>query len=590
MAAVFISYSRKDFYFAESLAFHLQESGIPTWLDANQLSPGADWIKDLDSALDEACSVVLVGSRESFLSEYVSGEWHRALEQKKQIIVTRFRAVDLPPELAQAPVVDFRGSFKPALQKLQRLLTTSASDVETAHSPEQRKRIPRVPVWVAFMGLLLASLFMLPLVVFGRWQGSELAGEALWFRILCWMIAPFLLWFVAWHTCVAFLRRRMGMTRLAICIAFFTGLFAFNLLQHFGAHIYPSVLGGGTSPFAQERWPAAICLVALGLCGLVIVVFVRPEDFLRWMPTGKAWDSYRRGRVVRLPDLQARFADLKRFELLHDGEDAVAADRLRAEFINAGAIEADKGTIDPATVVLLTNRTRTAWLEQHSARLQKAAVTVVGTAISLPDSLRWLWRRQWIDFRRWDARPKRKEPIPAVPEALTRLRIPAHVARTEHLLCAMGGLLFVAGGAIMPKNTETMPARELLAIATDFCSVAWGVLAWRLVHRKISSRGFSRALLVTSIVSAVLGTCSLIVWLNLQGELLRIIPAALFLVIGPLLLQRQKPKLEFWYLSLADPETKSAQRLAGRRNWEPLLWLLAYMMLWLFLLDANTGG
>jgi hypothetical protein len=476
MVAVFISYSRKDFYFAESLAFHLQTRGISSWLEANQLSPGADWVKDLDNALDEASSVVLVGSRESFLSEYVSGEWHRALEQKKRIIVARFRTCDLPPELAGATVVDFRGSFKPALQKLQRLLTASATDVEAAHPPDERKRLPRVPAWVAFMGVLLACLFMLPLVVFGRWQGSELAAEALWFRILCWMIAPFLLWFVAWHTCVAFLRRRMGMKRLAICIAFFTGLFAFNLLQRFGAHTYPSLLEGGTSPFAQERWPSAICLVARGLCGLVIVVFVRPGDFLRWMPTGKAWDSYRRGRVVRLPDLGAQFAHLKRFELLHDGEDPVAADRLRAELLKAGAVEADNKTIDSTALVLLTNRTRTAWLEQHSVRLQKAVVTVVGTAISLPDSLRWLWRRQWIDFRRWDARPKRKKPIPAVPEALTQLRIPAHVARTEHLLCTMGGLLFVLGGAIMPKNTETLPAREMLAITTDLCSVAWGVL------------------------------------------------------------------------------------------------------------------
>ena len=32
MRAVFISYSRKDFYFAESLAFHLDREGIRTWL------------------------------------------------------------------------------------------------------------------------------------------------------------------------------------------------------------------------------------------------------------------------------------------------------------------------------------------------------------------------------------------------------------------------------------------------------------------------------------------------------------------------------------------------------------------------------
>ena len=40
---VFISYSRKGFYFAESLAFHLQHSSVLVWLDAKDLEPGADW-------------------------------------------------------------------------------------------------------------------------------------------------------------------------------------------------------------------------------------------------------------------------------------------------------------------------------------------------------------------------------------------------------------------------------------------------------------------------------------------------------------------------------------------------------------------
>src|SRR5437016_5479381 len=60
MPAVFISYSRKDFYFAESLAFHLDREGIATWLDANHLVPGGDWAAGIDHALDEAETVVLV--------------------------------------------------------------------------------------------------------------------------------------------------------------------------------------------------------------------------------------------------------------------------------------------------------------------------------------------------------------------------------------------------------------------------------------------------------------------------------------------------------------------------------------------------
>ena len=69
MPAVFISYSRKDFYFAESLAFHLAERGIANWLDANHLAPGREWSEEIDRALDEAQTVVVVVTPASVRSE-----------------------------------------------------------------------------------------------------------------------------------------------------------------------------------------------------------------------------------------------------------------------------------------------------------------------------------------------------------------------------------------------------------------------------------------------------------------------------------------------------------------------------------------
>lgn len=50
------------------------------------------WMTDLHNALEAAPPVVLVGSWESFLSEYVSGEWHRALQQNKRITGASFRS------------------------------------------------------------------------------------------------------------------------------------------------------------------------------------------------------------------------------------------------------------------------------------------------------------------------------------------------------------------------------------------------------------------------------------------------------------------------------------------------------------------
>ena len=314
-----------------------------------------------------------------------------------------------------------------------------------------RTRVP-VPPWIGIITVMLASVFFVPMMIFGDWQGLAFTNEPIALRILYWLTMPFFFGFIFWHSCIALLRRRMGMTRLAVSLTLFTGVFGFYLLGRTG---WIPAVTARTNAVQFSIIPTFVltCIIGIGCVALAIVILLRPEDLLRWCPTGKAWDSYRRGRVIRIPDLPTRFAELRRFQLLHDAEDAPAAARFRAELIRAGTVEA---SIDATSVALLTNRTTTAWLSQHAELLQKSVVTVIGSAIGLPPSLHWLWRRQWIDLRRWDATRRRKNPVPAVPEGMTRLRIPAVVRLNEHLFCAMAGLLGVlANVAFSPDSSKS---------------------------------------------------------------------------------------------------------------------------------------
>ncbi|MBL8156567.1 MAG: toll/interleukin-1 receptor domain-containing protein, partial [Anaerolineae bacterium] len=43
----FLSYSRSQYYFAESLVLRLQASGLAVWFDVQQLEPGSDWQRDI---------------------------------------------------------------------------------------------------------------------------------------------------------------------------------------------------------------------------------------------------------------------------------------------------------------------------------------------------------------------------------------------------------------------------------------------------------------------------------------------------------------------------------------------------------------
>jgi hypothetical protein len=243
------------------------------------------------------------------------------------------------------------------------------------------------------------------------------------------------------------------------------------------------------------------------------------------------------------------------------------------------------------SVVLLTNRTTTAWLSQHVELLQKGVVTVIGSAIGLPPSLHWLWRRQWMDLRRWDATRRRKNPVPAVPEGMTRLRIPAVVRLNEHLLCAMAGLLVVlANVAFSPKSakSDALAPRDWFGFLIAGACIFWIVAAWQLIHRRITQPRYVRRIGILSVLTLILTVGGLWFFVSLGGNPWRTASAAVFVLALPFLLRWQTSRLAFWFPAPPVPGTKSASRLNAPRKWDALLWAFLYMALWMLLLGVQT--
>jgi len=191
-------------------------------------------------------------------------------------------------------------------------------------------------------------------------------------------------------------------------------------------------------------------------------------------------------------------------------------------------------------VVLLTNRTTNAWLSQHAELLQKGGVTVIGSAIGLPPSLHWLWRRQWIDLRRWDATRRRKNPVPAVSEGMTRLRIPAVVRLNEHLLCAMAGLLGVLANVAVPPDSsksETLTSRDWFGMLIAVACIFWIVAAWQMIHRRITQPRYARRIGILSGLTLILALGGLCFFVSLGGNAWRAASAAVFVLAQPFLLR-----------------------------------------------------
>jgi hypothetical protein len=65
MASPFISYSRYEVTFGENLARELEKRGLEPWMDFRNLIPGQPWQDQLDAAVNNTGTMVIIVSIES---------------------------------------------------------------------------------------------------------------------------------------------------------------------------------------------------------------------------------------------------------------------------------------------------------------------------------------------------------------------------------------------------------------------------------------------------------------------------------------------------------------------------------------------
>jgi TIR domain len=560
---VFISYSRKDYYFAESLARRLSARGIPVWFDVEDLSPGRAWEQDLEAALDRAPAMVLVASPKSSERPNVRKEWERAKKQGKRVIVAEFRGWRLG-HFTECESVDFRRAFGPALEKLISLLGSDSA------GPRHRLSAlapPGLPPWV----LVLLLTLLIPSLGYGflaDWNESEPDWSPA-FEFVMRLLLPVFAFGLAWFFCFSFVRRRMGMARLVTCLACLSAFYCYPLLL--------TLVGLGVAGLSSNLATAStdhpgrmLFLAAVPLTGIAIVLLVRPEDLLRWTPTGRAWNWYRASCGARLREngrWSSPLKQVRQYRLFHDPVDQPAADELKRILTEFGAEETQ--TLEASTpVLLLTNRTRDKALTPLASGSESTVLTVVGSPISLPERLDWLWRHQWVDFRHWSVK-RFDAGLPLVPEAVTGTRFPFHVRIAHHFLCALSAMVL-----LVPADNSQSPVLILAALACVWS----GLLARRLLRRSVSESAFFRGWLVGW---AAMATSIVLAFYWGQYRPAAIVAGVVYLAAFPLVMIRVRPRLSFWFPSAGRWDAKRDETLMPGGNWQTLLWLFVYAFPWI---------
>ena len=103
---VFISYSSKDRFVAETIHRNLEGAGFAVWRDQTRLE--TDWSREIALALAENDLLCLLWSENSLISKWVKHEWLTARALEKRIIPCLFpMAPDLPEPLHNVHGVSF---------------------------------------------------------------------------------------------------------------------------------------------------------------------------------------------------------------------------------------------------------------------------------------------------------------------------------------------------------------------------------------------------------------------------------------------------------------------------------------------------
>ncbi|MBN8619981.1 MAG: toll/interleukin-1 receptor domain-containing protein [Anaerolineae bacterium] len=161
---IFISYSRREFYFTESLVLYLQKNKINAWFDVQQLEPGIGWKTDIQDGLDQCKALVLVASQSSLASPYVKVEVQAAQQANKLVYIALFEPVSLPEELSQPfALIDFTQGFDRGIA----LLVSSIQQSNPHQDPLPPSSPPYLPAGVLLLSHLIRERVILWWILLG---------------------------------------------------------------------------------------------------------------------------------------------------------------------------------------------------------------------------------------------------------------------------------------------------------------------------------------------------------------------------------------------------------------------------------------
>lgn len=134
MQDIFISYSRKDTDFVKRLHASLKTRGVEAWIDWQDIPPSAEWMTEINDAIDQGNAFIFVLSPDSLTSQICMDEVERAISSGKRIIPLVCRSIDrmaVPPAISKWNYVFFHNNPETEYENnLSRLVEAIETDLD----------------------------------------------------------------------------------------------------------------------------------------------------------------------------------------------------------------------------------------------------------------------------------------------------------------------------------------------------------------------------------------------------------------------------------------------------------------------------
>jgi hypothetical protein len=119
---IFISHSSKDKPFVQGFAAQLEAAGLGTWVDAEDILDGDQWVKVIQQAVEECHAFVVVWSANARSSAWVQRETLLALSLNKPVCIIVIDDTPLPIYLIDRQATDLRSGQKAVMTRLVKAL------------------------------------------------------------------------------------------------------------------------------------------------------------------------------------------------------------------------------------------------------------------------------------------------------------------------------------------------------------------------------------------------------------------------------------------------------------------------------------